>query len=174
MGTITGTTQHRLDLVKSYDPNNPYIIGVNGVFTISQDINGLITSVGYTIDNINYTTWLTDDIKISGVTQPPNLNDNDTVRSYIPIESTRTVNSRRTIYPTVFSYTTQPIIEDEYFIFKEDVKMGVVFPPKVQDEIFIERQRLSVFEKHSRLSDIQTLDDLIEYRNGFYNVTNLE
>lgn len=170
---VTGITQHRLDYIKSYDPLNPYIVGVNGVDTITHNSLGEISKIKYVIGDITYVTEFVGDIKISGNTIPPNLNDNDTIRSYRPIE-TSVRNERRIVYPTTFSYTTQPIIEEEYFIFKEDVKMGVVFPPKVQDEIFIERQRVSVFETHSRLSEINSLEDLIEYRNGFYNVTNLE
>ena len=48
--------------------------------------------------------------------------------------------------------------------------MGLVFPPKVSNELFIERMSVAVFERHSRLSEIKTLDGLIEYRNGYYNI----
>jgi hypothetical protein len=49
----------------------------------------------------------------------------------------------------------------------------VVITPKTEEEIFIERQSVSVFEPHSRLGEILTLEQLEEYRNGYYNVQNL-
>jgi len=56
-------------------------------------------------------------------------------------------------------------------VIKEEAKMGMVFPPKVSDELFIERMGVAVFERQSRLSEIRTLEGLINYRNGYYNIT---
>ena len=56
-------------------------------------------------------------------------------------------------------------------VIKEEAKMGMVFPPKVSDEVFIERMGVAVFERQSRLSEIKTLEGLINYRNGYYNIT---
>ena len=52
--------------------------------------------------------------------------------------------------------------------------MGVVFTPKVYEDVFIERQKMNVYEIHSRLSEINTLGDLIDYNNGFYNIVKTE
>jgi hypothetical protein len=48
--------------------------------------------------------------------------------------------------------------------------MGLVFPPKVINELFIERQSTAVFERHSRLSGIKNFGELENYRNGYYNI----
>jgi hypothetical protein len=185
MGVIKGKTQHRLDLVKSYDPANPYIVGVNGVTAVNYDpTTGDIESVEYTIGSINYVTKFEGVIRygpatqafFSGTTKTPNLNQLGSTVSYKP--PVKLFGSRQLLkeepYPTTFEYTTSTKTENDYFVFKDDVKMGVVFTPKVQEEIFIERQVITVFEKHARLSEVVSLDDLVEYRNGFYNVRNLE
>lgn len=73
-------------------------------------------------------------------------------------------------YPTIFKTTMSGYDFDDYFSIKEEAKMGLVFPPKVTNELFIERMSVAVFERHSRLSEIKTLEGLIEYRNGYYNI----
>ena len=174
MGIVTGTTQHKLDLVKSYDPNNPYIIGLNGVIAINYDGNGYapinIKSVEYVLNGVWYKTEMTSNSN----NLVPNLNTKYSGnKSYIP-QTQRNIIQKDTVLPTVFRYVTQPLVEDDYFVFKDEVKMGVVFSPKVSDEVFIERQSITIFEKQSRLSEIKTLDDLEEYNNGFYKIVNLQ
>ncbi len=142
---ITGYTSNKLDLVRTYSLTNPYQIGVNGVTNITYDPINLtgIVSISYTIDNINY------------VTQLPSL---------------------ITTFSTNYSgYDFEPYItfpnKQNTFDIKEEAKMGLVFPPKVNNELFIERMSVAVLERQSRLSEISTLQGLIEYRNGYYKVT---
>ena len=181
--TVKGTTSHRLDLVKSYNPTQPYIVGVNGVTSITTNSNG-IDVIKYVIDNITYETTLsTTKLKPSLDTSPASIksiNVNNRIssnRSYQPntkrIESVGPIDD---VYPTTFSYTVQPqplVGSTDYFVFKDEAKMGVVFTPKVEDEVFIERQDTSVFEPQSRLSNIVSLEGLIEYNNGYYKILNL-
>jgi hypothetical protein len=181
---VTGTTQHRLDLVRSYDPTQPYIVGTYGpnsersVNNVTYDGNGKVESVNYTIDGITYNTILTTNLtktvngkKVRSINQPIS-----STRSYNPSNGT-SVNDE--VYPTTFSYTPDPTPfkednEEKYFVFKDDVKMGVVFTPKVSEEVFIERQKIPVFESQARLSDITSLEGLENYNNGFYNIVKTE
>lgn len=135
MGTVTGTTTHRLDVIKTYDINEPYKVGVNGVTSVIED-NGKISEVSYTIDGINYTT------------------------TFITGGETN----------TTFSYSPSPLQEDDYFVFKNEVTMGVVFSPKIEEELFIDRKPISVFDSQIRLSNIDTMEDLERYNNGYYNI----
>lgn len=141
---ISGFTSHKLDLIKTYDSTNPYQIGVNGVTNITYNPLTLtaITSVSYSIGNINY------------ITNFPNLD-------------TR-------FYTNSSGYDFEPYIvfpnKQNTFDIKEEAKMGLVFPPKVSNELFIERQELAVFERFSRFSEITNLENLVTYRNGYYNV----
>lgn len=161
---ITGVTSHKLDLVSTYDKNNPFQIGVNGVTNIdyTNDITftagnpnsptnlTAITKVYYTIGNINYETEYT----------------NDNVTIYVD----NPYSGLKKRLNTVFKTSMSGYDFDDYPSIKEEAKMGLVFPPKVSNELFIERMSVSVFERHSRLSEIKTLEELIEYRNGYYNI----
>lgn len=146
---ITGFTSHKLDLVSTYDKNNPFQIGVNGVTNVEYDPTNLtaITKVYYTIGNVDYITDYRKNVSISNSRQPYGSQ-----------------------FPTIFKTTMSGYDFDDYFSIKEEAKMGLVFPPKVSNELFIERMSVAVFERHSRLSEIKTLDGLIEYRNGYYNI----
>jgi hypothetical protein len=56
------------------------------------------------------------------------------------------------------------------FDIKEESKMKLVFPTKVTNDLFIERMEISVFERHSRLSNIKGVDQLEDYKNGYYKI----
>lgn len=148
---ITGFTSDKLDLVRTYNNTNPFQVGINGVTSIGYNnstIPPTITSVSYTIGDINYVTY-----------DPQNTN----------IYS----NRRLTKFKTLLSgYDFEPysnqIETQNTFDIKEEGKMGLVFQPKVDSELFIERQSISVFERHSRLSRIRSFGALENYRNGYY------
>lgn len=180
MGTVTGTTQDKLHLVKTYDPTQPYMVGTNGVTDVYTDIDG-VNHVKYIIDGIKYHTKLIKDIstqnKPLGVKSWNFNNPINSTKSYRPNtnEGTSSAIEPDNVYPTTFEYTTQPYNDiTSYFVFKEEVKMGVVFTPKVEEDVFIERQSISVFEPQIRLGEINTLEGLETYNNGYYNITNNE
>ena len=150
---ITGFTSHKLDVISTYSKSNPFQVGVNGVTNIEYDpvVLTAITKIHYTIGAIDYTT------------------------TYQPKTTTKikTLSDGRifqTEHPTTFKTSTSGFDFDKYFLIKEEAKMGLVFPPKVSNELFIERMNVAVFERHSRLSEIKTLDGLTDYRNGYYNI----
>jgi hypothetical protein len=188
MGTVTGTTQDKLHLVKTYDPTQPYIVGRNGVTAVYTDVDG-IDNVTYVIDGIKYNTKLIKElgdtlnkpINISAINMNSRISSS---KSFVPTKDVG--NSGREsqlgpstpldiVYPTTFEYTTQPYAgSTSYFVFKDEVKMGVVFTPKVEEDVFIERQSMSVFEPQTRLGEIISLEGLEEYNNGYYNITKNE
>ena len=55
-------------------------------------------------------------------------------------------------------------------ITKEEYLFGIIFPPEVKSEVFIERGITSVMDKHLRLSEIKNLNELSRYGNGFYKL----
>lgn len=80
---LSGTTESYLDEVKTYDSENPYIIGVNGVINIVRDLTTLeYKKVDYIINNIQYTTDLVNNKTtyiFTGNTSS-NYNDNFLIR----------------------------------------------------------------------------------------------
>ena len=67
--------------------------------------------------------------------------------------------------------------EDELMaspIFKTDSLSSLTFRPDVHNDIYIQRGDSAAFERHIRLSEIKTLDDLMQYSNGgYYQVVEL-
>lgn len=150
---VSGTTSHKLDVISTYDKVRPFKIGVNGVTNIDY-IDPILqtgyTKIYYTIGDINYVT------------------------TYRPPTNQFDVNAHPTTFSTTLSgYDFEPYLYGNNqltFDVKEEAKMGLVFPPKVNNELFIERMSVAVFERHSRLAEIDSLEELIEYKNGYYNI----
>ena len=56
-------------------------------------------------------------------------------------------------------------------IFKEDYLMGVLFKPTVNSNVRIERGVNAAFERHIKLGEVKTLNDMENYQNGgFFNI----
>ena len=53
---------------------------------------------------------------------------------------------------------------------KEDLKMGWVFDPKINVNVFIDRGQNSVFDRFLRLSEVSNNDELLDYNNNYFNV----
>lgn len=53
---------------------------------------------------------------------------------------------------------------------KEEYLFGITQPPEVYSDVFIDRGATTVFEKHLRLSEIESLEHLERYNNGFYRL----
>jgi hypothetical protein len=53
---------------------------------------------------------------------------------------------------------------------KEEYLFGIISPPEVQSDVFIDRGITTIFEKHLKLSEITNLDELARYGKGFYNL----
>lgn len=70
-----------------------------------------------------------------------------------------------TIFQTKkFSY--EQFTED--IIYKNEIYVGLIDKPKVSSDLFMERGQYSIFERHQRLSEINNLASLFNYRNGYY------
>lgn len=163
---ITGVTSHKLDLIsKNERGGNTFQVGWNGVTpagepflvtNITYDpltVSG-ISQIFYTIGNINYITTY----------RPPSepfFNRKGAQRGNLLNIHPTTFSTNSTGYDFEMSGTHD---------IKEEAKMGLVFEPKVVDDLFIERMDLAVFERHSRLAEVKNLTALVEYRNGYYNI----
>lgn len=147
---ISGYTDDRLNQIKTFDKTQPYIVGINGVTNITYDdpLNPNLTnplSIDYTIDGINYQTEL--------------RKSNPLVLNFF--------NSQ-----TKYFFISSGLTQQEINVIKYEVEMGVSEPPKIESEIFIDRQSSSVYEKHLRMEEITSLEQLEEYRNGYYTIFN--
>mgnify|MGYP006928371703 CR=1 FL=1 len=76
------------------------------------------------------------------------------------------VTNRDTVFKvnkTVEDFEYKPLI-------KEEEKLEQVFLPEIESEIFIERGVNNIYERHMRLMDINNIDQLETYKNGFYYI----
>ena len=57
-------------------------------------------------------------------------------------------------------------------IYKKERYVGLIDKPIITSDVFMERDNEALFERQQRLSEINNLSDLIDYKNGYFNVTN--
>lgn len=57
-------------------------------------------------------------------------------------------------------------------IIKKDYLLGIVEPPKVSIDVFIDRGINSTFDKNLKLGDIRSMNALTNYGNGFFKIKN--
>lgn len=164
---ITGFTESQLERVEGYNQNNPYVVGLNvadlpsveytGVLEIKDDsilyvIGGEVDSSGGYVDGtgIVYETFETTRIVTDSMTQ-----------------------ESKEISITTFRYKNKGYREyntNLYANIKEDKYLGVVFQPQVDNDILIDRGTVNVMERHLKMSEIDSVEQLEKYGQGFFNV----
>jgi hypothetical protein len=158
---LTGYTSNRLQEVKTLDKNNPYKVGVNGVFNVQPSY------IEYEIEGIFYKTFLNGN---SGI--PNDRTPSRKIYTYTtPIELSQP-NRRlgKSTRDTIFKVKLTNNNFNLYPLLKEENKLEQVFLPEIEDEIFIERGVSNIYEKHMRLMDINNIGQLEIYKNGFFNL----
>jgi len=176
-GKIEALTDSKADKVQSYNALTPYQVG----FDVSSDvytnyegvsINGVDRVVQILVNGLRYTTEANDDANIGTINQNTGLSyidDNsverivvhtDTDTTYVIPETTVTYQSEGC---NEFNTSLSATVKEEYLI-------GIAEPPEVLDDVFIDRGLVSVFDRHMRLSEIKTTEDLYKYGNGYYNI----
>lgn len=173
-GIIISASDSKLTQLKTYDEDDEYkidfnikrenyvnykgesIIGVDRVTKIDGDI---ITYVFDTVRDSNIGTTgqttgiLYQDNPLDGVLLPEEL-DGETTNTMVQYKSEGWNETNTSI---------EPQIQEEYLL-------GVINEPEVESDVFIDRSTFSVLDKHLRLSEIESLDHLTRYGNGFYNI----
>lgn len=91
--------------------------------------------------------------------------------------STKNLITRRSnVTNSVFNdgdtiFETKSFCYDQYVekkITKNEDYVGLIDKPVVNPQIFIERDFFAIIERHQRLSEINSLFDLENYKNGYY------
>ena len=171
---ITGYTDSKIEDLRSYDAATPFktgfdiekseyynyvnlaISGVSRIHSMNEPrIYVFDTPTGLTLGTSNQVNGL-QYIEYTGQTRQVILNG---VNTRIPI--------------TQFNYVCEGINtlnSSLSAITKEEYLFGIIFPPEVKSEVFIERGITSVMDKHLRLSEIKDLNELSRYGNGLYTL----
>jgi len=161
-GIITGITDDKLYSVTSYSSASPYIVGLN----LSDNPNYFVG-----VDGIgsNFTAYTID----AQVTNLLGTGLHYYTYNFNILIYNAYVNTFFSIPYTTVSYQSEGWNASNTSlsaITKEEIYFGIVFPPKVENNVFIDRGAISVFERHSRLGSILSIDNLTEYGNGYYNI----
>jgi hypothetical protein len=172
---LTGSTDSKLEDVRSYAKDNPFRV----LFDTKTD-----SYTNYKGDMINGV----DRIKQKGepttyVFDTPNDSDLGTPTQKHGLQymdytgSTRSVmieDNLENIPLTNFRYRTQGWNETNTSLSalsKEEYLFGIISPPEVESDVFIDRGATSVTDLHLRFSEIKNLDQLSRYGNKLYKIT---
>ena len=170
---IISASDSKLETVRSYNTNKPFIEG----FDIrssdyldfqSNPITGF-DKVITTGDTMVYTVNAKKDLNIgtSGQTTGILYTDNPEGGVIIPPELDNQITTTKVEYIgegwNETNTSIDPQIQEEYLI-------GIINEPEVETDVFIDRTTFSVLDNHLRLSEIESLDHLTRYGNGFYNI----
>lgn len=179
---VTGKTTSKLFKVRTYNPQNLYQVGVNGVTDITIDDEGLSTII-YELDGITYKTSSVNLGKIGDDDESPKVTLIDpltfgistvkVVDATIPGNNSNNISDKNKTIDT--TYVTNGFSFDNFTenkITKREELVGLIDKPITSSDLFIERDEFTIFERHQRLSEINNLASLINYRNGYYEIIN--
>ena len=171
---ISAYTDSKIEELKSYSITNPYQVGfdinrkdyynylnnlIHGVNRISslQDPNVYVfdTPTGSTLGQPSQTSGL-QYVESTGNTRIVVING---VNKVIPVTQVNYIGEGFNMTNTSLSGLT-----------KEEYLFGSIFPPEVKSDVFIDRGVINVTDKHLRLSEVKTLNELARYGNGFYTL----
>lgn len=172
---VTGYTDTKIQDLKSYDANNPYIAGFDMDKTVFIDYLGTtISGVSRVVSLGEPKTYAFDAIADTNIGTMSQLHG---IAYQEYSGRTRNINidsKKTTIAQTSFNYIGEGWNETNTSLSaltKEEYLFGIIYPPEVQSDVFIDRGTTTVMDRHLRLSEIKNLGELIRYGNGFYNLT---
>lgn len=123
------------------------------------------------IEDITFNEYITDENEIKRFT--------DGVFPFYTGNSNLSYNKRIDTKTTSISYLNTELEYTKTYdidvfnadIFKEDYLMGIHFKPYVKDDVNIDRGKNAAFERHIKLGEVKTMQDMENYQNGgFFNI----
>lgn len=171
---VTGATDSKIEDVASYDKNNKYrtflnintetydnykkvsISGVDRIHSMNEPrIYVFDTANNINLGTINQNSGLRY-LEYTGISRDVVI---DNIKTTIPLTEFYYIGEGWNMTNTSLSAIT-----------KEEYLFGIISPPEVQSDVFINRGQTSVMDMHLRLSEIKTIDELSRYGNGFYKL----
>ena len=158
---ITATTDSRIEDVRSYSAINPFRTNFDVNAETYENYEGLIVngvdriqSMGepkiYVLDTPNDFNLGTNN-QISGLQFKEYSGNTKTTLRYIGEGFNKT------------NISLSAITKEEYLF-------GIISPPEVENDVFIDRGITTVMDMHLRLSEIKNLKGLESYGNGYYKL----
>ena len=159
---ITGSTDSKIEDVRSYDSINPFRINFNTATDTYVNYNN-ITIMG--VDRIKsmsnpkiYVFDTENDNKLGTNLQKTGIQYND-----------YSGNLETTIFKFIGEGWNETNISLSALT-KEEYLFGIISQPEVQSDVFIDRGSTTVMDLHLRLSEIGNISELSRYGNGYYKL----
>ena len=172
---ISGTTDSKLQSVRSYNYLNPYQVGFNIATETYTAYNGTVIAGVNRVTAVGEPTNYVFDVLANGTIGTVNQTTGLLYSDYTGFTKTVTINGNSTVIPlTIVSFLGEGWNQTNLTLSaltKEEYLFGITTPPKVESDVFIDRGATSVMDSHLRLSEIRNLTELVKYGNGFYNLT---
>lgn len=171
---ISGYTDSKIEDVKSYSILNPYRIGFN------TDTETYINYENVTVSGVNRIKSMDyPNVYVFNTLDDSNLGTDNQIYGtrYMDYSGrTRTVINdgvETTIGLTKFAFIGEGFNDSNLTlsaITKSEYLFGIIYPPEVKSDVFIDRGITSVMDKHLRLSEVKNLNELTRYGNGYYTI----
>lgn len=171
---ISGYTDSKIEELRSYAESNPFRIGFDVETSdyynyVNSLING-VSRIKTMAEPRIYVFDTTNDVNLGTQNQTTGLQ----YIEYTGLTRNVTLNGVDAIIPiTEFYYIGEGFNETNTSLSaltKEEYLFGIIFPPEVKSEVFIERGITPVTDKHLRLSEVKNLNELTRYGNGYYTI----
>jgi hypothetical protein len=171
---LTGSTDSKIDDVRSYKRNVPYIAGFNINEEVYENYQGITISGFNRVTNIGepkvYVFDAIDDLTIGMSNQTTGIQYKDF--------SVSTINGNLLPAGIDLPTTTFRFIAEGWnqtntslsALVKEEFLFGIISRPEVENDVFIDRGVVPVLDYHLRLSEIKNLGQLQQYGNGYYRI----
>ena len=170
---VTAYTESRIEDIRTYDIAVPFKVGFDMSKDFYENYEGdTILGVDRLISDADPKVYVFDASYDSDLGTPnqktglyfedfkkTRIVEIDGVSKTIPITTVRYISEGSNETNTSLSAIT-----------KEEYLFGKVFRPEVQNDVFIDRGKNSVLDKHLRLSEIRNIKGLERYGNGFYKL----
>lgn len=170
---LTGFTDSKIDDVRSYKQNEPFIVGFDinketYINYLNNSIDGVnrVTSIGepkvYVFDSVNDLNIGTDN-QIYGIQY----------KDFSAATTTLLNGEGIDFLTTSFRFITEGWNQTNTSLdalTKEEFLLGIISRPEVENDVFIDRGVTPVLDYHLRLSEIKNLGQLQQYGNGYYRI----
>jgi hypothetical protein len=162
-GLISGTTETRIDDVKTYDKNNIYQLNFNVEDEKYTNYSGGVVNGVTRITSFNNPlTYIFDADK-----NDPNIGTNKQKDGFLFEEYSGAIP---TIYITYIGQGFNETNMSLSAITKEEYLFGIISKPEVESDVFIDRGITEIYERTLKMSEITNLGELSRYGRGYYNL----
>lgn len=172
--TIVAGTDSKLTQLKSYDRDEQYKINFDikrepYINYLGEQITGVNRVTNISGETVTYVLNAKRDAAIGTTQQTTGIlyHDNPESGVVIPDELDPEITNTRVQYESEGWNETNTSLEPQI---QEEYLLGIISKPEVDSDVFIDRTTFSVLDRHLRLSEIESLDHLHRYGNGFYNI----